>query len=409
MTRASVFGGFLAAGLGALAGPASAQSVDVVHYWTSKSESRTINILADAYKAKGGRWIDSAVANFDEAVAVANSRIAGGTPPSAILMNPGSTLDEMTEAGYMRDLGDIAEREGWSKVVPPFVLEKMTSNDQIVAVPLGLHGANWLWYSKKIFDEAKVAPPRTWPEFLEVADKIKAAGYVPLAVGGENWQINYIMSSILSGLGGPDFYQKLYVEHDPAAAASPVVAEGFETLRKLQAYVDEGSVGRSWNETTGLLVTDRAAMQFIGDYVKGEFSAAGKVAGTDYGCVLAPGTEGMYQVYTDLMTITAVDDPDVVKGQDLLVAAVLDPKVEVDMSRSKGSTPGRSDVVSEGLDPCARLGSESLAGARKVFSGPYETLSSDQMGQVTDLVGQFWTDRSMTAEDAATRFAAIFP
>ena len=141
--------------------PSHAQSVDVVHYWTSKSESRTINVLADAYKAKGGKWIDSPVANFDDAVASANSRIAGGKPPSAILMNPGATLNEMVAAGHMRDLSDIAKSQDWAKVVSPHVLSEMTSDGKVVAVPLGLHGANWLWYSKKIFADAGVEPPKT--------------------------------------------------------------------------------------------------------------------------------------------------------------------------------------------------------------------------------------------------------
>ena len=149
-------------------------------------------------------------------------------------------------------------------------------------------------------------------------------------------------------------------------------------------------------------------MQILGDYVKGEFAAAGKQVDKDYGCALAPDTQNMYMVYTDMLAITNVNDPEVIKGQDLLIATALDPKVEAEMSKSKGSTPGRIDVSSSDLDSCAQIGSQALAGGKTIFAGAYETLTPDQMGQITDLVGEFWTDKSMTPETAAERFAAIF-
>jgi len=40
-------------------------------------------------------------------------------------------------------------------------------------------------------------------------------------------------------------------------------------------------------------------MQFMGDWAKGEFKAANKVAGKDFVCAAAPGTQGAYTFNVD--------------------------------------------------------------------------------------------------------------
>ena len=42
-------------------------------------------------------------------------------------------------------------------------------------------------------------------------------------------------------------------------------------MRQLRGLADEGSAGRNWNDTTSLVITGKAAMQFMGDWAKGEF------------------------------------------------------------------------------------------------------------------------------------------
>jgi len=36
--------------------PAHAQSIEVMHYWTSPGETEALNIFADAYTQNGGAW-----------------------------------------------------------------------------------------------------------------------------------------------------------------------------------------------------------------------------------------------------------------------------------------------------------------------------------------------------------------
>ncbi|MET5020411.1 sugar ABC transporter substrate-binding protein, partial [Burkholderia pseudomallei] len=53
------------------------------------------------------------------------------------------------------------------------------------------------------------------------------------------------------------------------------------------------------NLATAMVIIGRAGMQFLGDWAKGEFVAAGKKPGKDYICAAVPGTANAYSFNVD--------------------------------------------------------------------------------------------------------------
>lgn len=384
-----------------------AQTVDVQQYWTSSSESKAMNAIADAYKARGGKWIDSPSADFDSAIAAATSRIAGGEPPSAVLMTPSGAMRDLATAGQLRDFTDMAEAGGWQKVMAPLIWDKLNVDGKLVGLPVGIHADNWIWYSKPLFEKAGIAEPKTLDEMFAAADKLKEAGHIPFAVGGEPWQEVTILTGFILALGGPDYWDQLFIKRDPEAVKSPILPKAFELFRKVSTYADPASPGRSWNDTTNLVVTGKAGMQFMGDWARGEFLAAGQVAGKDFGCFLTPSDKPAYAVIVDIFAFPVNTDEDRIKGQSLLAETVMDPAVEAKIAAVKGSVPSRLDVDTSTLDVCAVKGVEMLGKTGAAVSGTYDALPGDMNGQMTDLATQFWTDPSMTAEAAIETLAGI--
>ena len=74
---------------------ASAQTADVIHWWTSGGESRAIGVFADAFEDAGGTWVDSAMVGGQAARASAMTRIAGGEPPTAMQWNIGVAVQQL--------------------------------------------------------------------------------------------------------------------------------------------------------------------------------------------------------------------------------------------------------------------------------------------------------------------------
>eukprot|EP01034_Spumella_vulgaris_P046347 gene46347-57796_t len=59
-----------------------------------------------------------------------------------------------------------------------------------------------MWGSSEALKKAGVtAMPKTWDEFFAAADKLKAAGLIPVAHGGQNWQDFTTFESVVLVVG----------------------------------------------------------------------------------------------------------------------------------------------------------------------------------------------------------------
>src|SRR4029079_17872881 len=136
----------LAVGL-AWAGSASAQEMksEVIHWWTSGGESAAVKVIADQYTKAGGTWMDTAIAGGANARTAAINRTVGGTPPTAMQVNTGKQFDELVENDLLRDVDQLATEQKWKSVIPEAIVNAATRNGKMFAVPVGIHGQNWLW------------------------------------------------------------------------------------------------------------------------------------------------------------------------------------------------------------------------------------------------------------------------
>lgn len=75
--------------------------------------------------------------------------------------------------------GDIP----WVDGLDPAVLRPNGPNDGVYC--LNVDSVQVLWfYNKAIFEQVGVTPPTNWDELIDVCEKIKAAGFVPIAISG---------------------------------------------------------------------------------------------------------------------------------------------------------------------------------------------------------------------------------
>ena len=399
---------FLAAAATLLAHRASAQDAQVMHWWTSGGESRAVAVFAKEYEKRGGKWIDGAsVGPQAEHAAVLNA-IAGGNPPAAFQWNIGVAVRQLAEQGLLANLDDLAKAGDWTGHLPPLLVKNITVDGNVIAVPVNLHGANWMWYSTKIFGDLNMAPPKSWDEFLAHADKIKAAGYLPIAMGGNSQQTGWLFYATLAGVGGKDVYRKIFVDHDATAAGGEAVRRAFETMGKIRQYADAGGSNRKWNDTLALVETNKAAFMIAGDWAKGDFSAAGMTPGKEYGCALAPGTQDGYIMTVDVFAFPKVDKPDQIDAQRKLAELMMDPAVQVEFNKYKGSLPSRLDADVESLDTCAQLGQKVMAGGEANQLPNFAlAFSQDTQGQIEDLLVHYWSTPGMSAAEATKQFSTI--
>jgi glucose/mannose transport system substrate-binding protein len=391
-----------------VAPPAMAQRADVIHWWTSGGESRAVRALADAYNKAGGTWVDNAVVGGPASRAASMDRIAGGNPPTAMQWNTPVALHELDDQGVLANLDDVARAQDWKAALPPVVYNAITWHDHVIALPLDLQNLSGMYYSTKIFHDLGLQVPKTWDDFFVVADKIKAAGLIPIAIAGQPSFISSTMQAVLLGTAGPGDYRKIFVQHDAKAAAGPGVTAAFGVLRRLSQYADPGSPNRKWNDTALLVGNNKAAMYIMGDWAKGDFLAAGEKVGQEFGCAPAPGTTGYEIVSVDTFAFPKHSGSSGDAARTKLAETLMQPAVQIAFNQAKGALPARSDAKLPVMDACSQM-SADIVEQQPTHLMPNSGLAftADVDGQLSDLFNQFWSNSAMTSQQATAQFARI--
>ena len=379
-----------AAALGARAAE-PAPRAEVIHWWTSGGESAAVKTLADAYRAAGGVWVDMAVALGEQARAVAINRLVGGNPPTAAQFNTTRQFLDIVEQGMLNPMDDVAARDGWDAFLPETVLNVVRVKGHYYAVPVTIHMPTWIWTSKAAFRQAGIAAePKTMDELFAALDKLRAAGLVPLAHGGQSWQDNIVFTAVLTNVGGRELYLKVLRDRDPAAIHSEAFRQVLLTFKRLQGYVDKGSPGRNWNDATAMLITGKAGVQFMGDWAKGEFALAGQQPGRDYGCIPGFGPNAPYIIQGDVLVFPKTNKPEALRAQKLLASVVTAPATQVAFSAKKDSIPIRTDVDASKLDLCAQQGVAIMKDKSRHLGNGEIYLTPDQNGALADILTAYW-------------------
>ncbi|PWF48269.1 ABC transporter substrate-binding protein [Massilia glaciei] len=401
----------LFASAGAIApSSATAAEVEVLHYWTSGGEAKSIAELKKTLATKGVNWKDFAVAGGageNAATALKARVISGGAPTAAQVKGP--AIQEWGAEGVLANIDAVARAEKWDSLLPPAVAAVMKYKGSYVAAPVNVHRVNWLWVNPAVLKKAGAKAPATLAEFFDAADKIKAAGMVALAHGGQPWQDATVFESVALGVGGAEFYKKALVQLDPATLAGPTMVKTFDTLARIKTYIDRDAAGRDWNLATAMVINGKAGMQFMGDWAKGEFTAAGKKPGTDFLCLPAPGTAAAYTFNIDSMLMFKKSRADDQKSQLVLASAIMSPAFQEAFNLNKGSIPVRSGVPSAKFDSCALQSMKDMEASGKAASfvpsmAHNMAVGSAAQGAIMDVISRFMNS-SMSSKDAAAALA----
>jgi glucose/mannose transport system substrate-binding protein len=391
---------------------ATAGQVEVLHYWTSGGEAKSVAELKRMMEAKGHVWKDFAVAGGggDNAATVLKSRVVSGNAPAAAQIK-GPAIQEWASEGVLANLDGVGKAEKWDSLLPRVVADGMKYKGVYVAVPVNVHRVNWLWGSAAVLKKAGVGSmPTTWDAFFLAADKVKKAGLIPVAHSGQNvWDFTTFESVVL-GVGGAKFYEDALVKLDQKALTSETMKKSLETFRKIKSYVDPAAPGRDWNVSTALVIQDKAAFQFMGDWAKGEFVAAGKVPGKDFLCAAAPGSAHAYTFNVDSFAMFKVKDAGAQKAQNDLAASIMGSEFQQVFNLNKGSIPVRLNVAMDKFDDCAKLSGKDFVETAKA-GGLVPSVAHGMAikpaaeGAIKDAVSQFWSDDRVSVADGVKNIA----
>ena len=397
-----------------LAGAALAEpKTNLLSQWDNGSDAAAIAKLGEMFNAAGGKWEATSIAGHTaNTLAKLRADVVAGNPPPAVQLK-GPEIAEWNATGMTLSLDEIAKQENWDTLVAPELLAVMKPKGAWVAVPMNIHRINWMWASKKALDKAGISDmPKTWADFNADAEKLKAAGIIPIAHGSADWTDATTFETVVYGMN-LDLFRKAFVEGDVAAMRSPEMVAAFEQFRKMINWMDPGMAGRAWDAAANMMLTGQAGFYFMGDWSIGTFNAAGFKEGVDYLCSRAPADNGKpgFILNSDSVVFFQQKDPDFLAGSKLLAHLIMSTDFQTIFNQAKGSIPARLDVdLSKGFNPCQKQSQKDLAESIKagtlVRSFAHNmTILQKYRGAAMEVITEFVNTPGMSAADAAKQMA----
>lgn len=199
-------------------------------------------------------------------------QLESGIGPDVYYARSYATGQELFSDGYMLDMSgeDFVQARYDEGALAPWQMPDGTQ----FAMPL-VAVSHGVYYNQDIFAELDLDIPRTWDQFLSVAQAIQDAGYIPVANGlADEWDIaEVVWMNIAPGfLGGRD--ARLAYESGDRPFNDPAMVSVFEAMESLTPYLPDGYQAINYNDSKALFLLGEAAMWFDGSWTISEFEAS---------------------------------------------------------------------------------------------------------------------------------------
>ncbi len=284
----------LAAGLALISGCSAASSGGAngsatLTYLTFETPSLTASFwdtsIANAEKKVPGVSVKKLVAPSTDRDAYAKQLQASGQFPDLLQSITPSTFAQAgllkpydqnwVNANFLLPMGNAYKGKVY---IPP-------TNSQIIPM---------VFYNKTLFAKAGItAPPKTWSDFVAVCAKLKAAGIVPIELGGgDPFAASMPLVGILSAdvLGkDANWLQERYAGKVKFSDANVQTAVAkYRTLAK-NGYFEDGALGVKYADSITNFTSGKTAMYMMGSWFLGSVP---KDHADDFGAFMTPTDDG---------------------------------------------------------------------------------------------------------------------
>lgn len=221
------------------------KSITVIANWTG-GEREAFQTVLDAFSAKTGIQVayESARDNLEPVV---RTRVAGGNPPDIAMEPRPGALAEFARAGNLIQLDasgkEVIKPSDLTAAFGQSYIDLGKVDGKLYGVVFKADSKSTFWYKPASFQALGVTPPKTLDDLFAIADKYKAAGKVPFAVGGKDgWVLTDYFENLYMRVASPQMYNDLHLTHKVAWTDPTVKKALTQFVRFFQPGYNPGGV-----------------------------------------------------------------------------------------------------------------------------------------------------------------------
>ncbi len=340
--------------------------ITAISQWSAGSDGAAISALGKLFEDRGGVWQHNPVPGFTtDMMNKLRAQIMAGDPP-AISQLKGPEIAAWSKIAPTVDISPLVKAAGYADKVSAELAKSCQPAGHWIALPLQVYRLNTLFLSTRGMERAKVSKaPTTWAEFNDTAEKMKAAGMIPLANGGNRPDDGQKFEIALAGIS-PEVYRRAIMQLDADALKGKEVLAAFEQLRKFSNYMNPNIAAQPWAVNLPAFVKGDMGMVLTGGWAQGNLFKAGATA-ADFSSGPAPQESGppCFDLNADCFIFWKPKSADLDAGQKLFAEVVMEPSTQEMYSKITGSIPARTDVnlAAEGFTDGQRNSAQNLRDA----------------------------------------------
>jgi raffinose/stachyose/melibiose transport system substrate-binding protein len=230
------------------------------------------NLLAEYKKLKPNVTIQFRPTNPPDYNATLRLQLDGGTGPDLMYARSYAPGQELFNAGYFADCGDIpGVKQNFSAAnLAPWQMP----DGKLFAVPFAAV-SHAVYYNKTIFQKEGLSIPQTWEDFLVLCETLSAKGYTPLANGvGDEWDILEVFYlAMLPNYVGGGAERAKYESGEKKLNDANFVAS-LQAVADTAKYLPAGFESVTYNDSQVLFNTQQAVMFLDGSWTAGVYADA---------------------------------------------------------------------------------------------------------------------------------------
>ncbi|QNG59913.1 extracellular solute-binding protein [Bacillus sp. PAMC26568] len=254
-------------GTSILAGCSSGEDDDgkvTLNLLSNKSENiNTYNGLIEEFEAEN----PDIKIKFDsppEAETVLRTRLVKNDIPDLMFIAGNATYGELGRAGVLHDFSDSELVE---KIQPSYIdmIDRLVGPEEegVFGLPYATN-ANAVIYNKQKFEELGLEVPKTWDEFIEILEKAKAAGEIPIYFTLKDaWTGMISWNSLGGNIAGEEFADKKSSGKTTFVKSYDEVADKMLTLME---YGHKDNLGVAYGDGNNAFAAGEGVMYIQGNW-----------------------------------------------------------------------------------------------------------------------------------------------
>ena len=228
-------------------------------------------IFANYNKQSGNTVTQQILPDVNEYENIIKTRFATNDPPDIFYFFTGP--NEYTTLQADKNLVDFS-KEDLLKNLSTAVRGFYTVGGKIYGIPWGTYNAMGVMYNKDVFAKVGVQPPKNYADFLDICEKIKKAGIIPIYEAGKTgWPVQIFslagfQTFVLPAIGGADGVTKLGA-NQLRIKDIPAIKDVFqrEYALKTKGYYNKDLAAGTYELQQDAIATGKAAMAFQADWM----------------------------------------------------------------------------------------------------------------------------------------------